>query len=193
MTAEIVQLDSPIDALYLIHKALRIEAERAEQAVEHLEIGGSFKPFQRVFYRWAMTLSAYFEAEETSLMALLPDVSLAWKKAASAAGQLMDRMEALQTYLQAEIGKTMVIARTKRHLFGRVALLRILQEDLLEDEEERLLPALRAQLSEARQLEMIRPLLIDQDAAQHAAMPKWIAQDVTAPERQALAALTVRL
>jgi hypothetical protein len=50
MTADIAPLTSPIDALLLIHNALRTEAERAEQTVEHLEVGSSFKAFQPVFY-----------------------------------------------------------------------------------------------------------------------------------------------
>jgi hypothetical protein len=59
MTTTIAHLESPIDALYFSHNALRTEAERAEQAVEHLEIGSSFEVLQRVFYRWALALSAY--------------------------------------------------------------------------------------------------------------------------------------
>ena len=72
MIPAIAQLDSPIDAMSLIHTALRIEAERVEQVVEHLEIDGSFKPFQRLFYRWAIALSSHLEAEEIALTALCP-------------------------------------------------------------------------------------------------------------------------
>ena len=78
------------------------------------------------------------------------------------ARQLLERLEALQTYLQTEISKTMVIARTKRQLCGRVALARLLQEDLIEG---CLLPVLRTRLSAARQWEILRWLLINQDAA----------------------------
>jgi hypothetical protein len=46
MTTDSIPLASPIDALYLIHRALRTEAERAEQTVQHLEVGSSFKAFQ---------------------------------------------------------------------------------------------------------------------------------------------------
>ena len=86
-----------------------------------------------------------------------------------------------------------MIARTKRQLFGRVALARLLQEDLLEDEEVCLLPVLRTRLSEARQWDILRRLLIDQDAEPQDTMVAWIAQDVPAPQRQALASLTTRL
>ena len=193
MTTDIAPLASPIDALCLIHNALRTEAERAEQTVEHLEVGSSFKAFQPVFYHWALVLSTYVEAEERALTTLVPEVAHAWETAAGTARQLLERLEALQTYIQTEIGKTIVIARTKRQLFGRVALARLLQEDLLEDEEACLLPVLRTRLSEARQLEILRLLLIDQDAEPQDTMVAWIAQDVTDLQRQALATLTARL
>jgi len=193
MTTDIAPLASPIDALCLIHNALRTEAERAEQTVEHLEVGSSFKAFQPVFYHWALVLSTYVEAEECALTTLVPEVAYVWETTAGTARQLLERLEALQTYLQTEIGKTMVIARTKRQLFGRVALVRLLQEDLIEDEEVCLLPVLRTRLSEARQWEMLRRLFIDRDAAPQDTMIAWIAQDVTDPQRQALATLTTRL
>jgi hypothetical protein len=78
-----------------------------------------------------------------------------WETTAGTARQLLERLEALQTYIQTEIGKTMVIARTKRQLLGRVALEHLLQEDLIEDEEACLLPVLRTRLSEARQWEQM--------------------------------------
>jgi hypothetical protein len=193
MTPDSTHLAHPIDALYLIHHALRTEAERVEQAVTSLEIGSSFKTFQPIFYRWALALSTYVEAEERVLTALVSEVAHTWEYVAGAARQVLERLEALQTYLQTEIGKTIVIARTKRQLFGWVALARLLQEDLLEDEEVRLLPVLRTQLSEAHQLEILRLLLIDQEAEPPDTMVAWIAEDVTAPERQALASLTTRL
>jgi hypothetical protein len=55
------------------------------------------------------------------------------------------------------------------------------------------LPVLRTRLSEARQWEILRLLLIDQDAEPRDTIVAWIAQDVTAPQRQALATLTTRL
>ena len=129
MTTDIAPLASPIDALCLIHNALRTEAERAEQTVEHLEVGSSFKAFQPAFYHWALVLSTYVEAEERALTALVPEVAHVWETTADTARQLLERLEALQTYIQTELGKTIVIARTKRQLFGRVALARLLQED----------------------------------------------------------------
>jgi len=51
MTTDIAPFASPIDALSLIHNALRTEAEQVEQAVHQLEVGSSFKAFQPIFYR----------------------------------------------------------------------------------------------------------------------------------------------
>jgi hypothetical protein len=193
MLTDIAPLTSPIDALCLIHNALRTKAERAEQTVAHLEVGSSFKAFQPVFYHWALILSTYVEAEERALTALVPELVDAWATTAGTARPLLERLEALQTYLQTEISKTVVIARTKRQLFGRVALARLLQEDLIEDEEACLLPVLWTRLSEARQLEILRRLLIDQDAEPEDTIMAWIAPDITDPERRFLTTLTTRL
>jgi hypothetical protein len=133
------------------------------------------------------------DAEARALTTLVPEAARAVETTLDTASRLLERLEALQAYLQAEIGKTTVIARTKRQLFGRVALARLLQEDLLEDEEVYLLPILRKQLSEAGQLELLRLLLIDQDAELQDTMIAWIAEDVTDPERQLLSTLTSRL
>ena len=186
MTTDSVPLASPIDALYLIHNVLRTEAEQAEQTVEHLEVRSSFKAFQPVFYHWALVLSTSVEAEERALTTLVPEVAHVWETTAGMARQLLERLEALQTYIQTEISKTMVIARTKRQLFGWVALARLLQEDLIEDEEACLLPVLQARLSEARQWDMLHQLFIDQDTEPQDTIVAWIAQDVTDPQRQAL-------
>ena len=138
MTAEITQLNSPIDVMYLIHKALRAEAARVEQAVTRLEIGGSFKPFLPVFYRWATELGYHIDVEEKYMLARFPEAPLC--QDTEAEKRLMERLEDLQTYLHTEIGRTMVIARTRRNLFAKVVALRMVQDDLLEAEEESVLP-----------------------------------------------------
>ena len=61
MTTDSSQLIYPVDAMHLLHKALRTEAAHVEEAVNVLEIGGSFKSFQRAFYRWAMALGYHVE------------------------------------------------------------------------------------------------------------------------------------
>ena len=71
------QCTHPIDAMHLIHKALRVEAVHVEEAVDGLEMGGSFKPFQRAFYRWAMALGYHVEVEDHYFTTWFPDTPLA--------------------------------------------------------------------------------------------------------------------
>jgi hemerythrin-like domain-containing protein len=191
MTAEITQLNSPIDVMYLIHKALRAEAARVEQAVTRLEIGGSFKPFLPVFYRWATELGYHIDVEEKYMLTRFPEAPLC--QDTEAEKRLMERLEDLQTYLHTEIGRTMVIARTRRNLFAKVVALRMVQDDLLEAEEESVLPVLRQQLSTAQQLDIARHLLIDAEAQEAGELLEWVGQDLTATERHLLAEFTADL
>jgi transcriptional regulator with XRE-family HTH domain len=187
-TTEISQLQHPIDAMYLIHKALRAEAERVEEAVNQLEIGGSFKPFQRAFYRWAMALGYHIAIEDQYITTWLPDTLLAKDKEAGE-GHVMEMLEDLQTYLQVELGRTIVIPRTQRQLRGKVIALGIVQDDLLEEEEASVLPVIRQHMSEVQQLEFVRHLLIDAEAEEQGEILDWVAQDLTATEQQLLADL----
>ena len=91
MTVEITQLHQPIDVMYFIHRALRAEAERVEQAVTRLEIGGSFKPFLPVFYRWATALGYHMDVEEQHILARVPDAPL--RQDTDAEKRLMERLK----------------------------------------------------------------------------------------------------
>jgi len=53
MTVEITTLEQPIDAMYLIHKALRGEADRTVELARSLETGGSLQAFKLAFTAWA--------------------------------------------------------------------------------------------------------------------------------------------
>ena len=46
MVNEITEIGSPIEVMYLVHKALRAEAERAEEMAGRLVGGGSLRPFK---------------------------------------------------------------------------------------------------------------------------------------------------
>ena len=63
MPPEIIPLDHPIDVMRLIHKAIRAEARVTRRAAEQLEMGGNFKSFTQIFYRWAMALEYHEETE----------------------------------------------------------------------------------------------------------------------------------
>lgn len=187
-TTDSSQLTYPIDAMYLIHKALRTEAACVEEAVNALELGGSFKPFQRAFYRWAMALGYHMEVEDHYFTTWLADPLLVQEQEA---GQrhVMAMLEDLQTYLHEELGRMIVIPRTQRQLRGKVIALGIVQDDMLEDEEACVLPVIRQHISAVQQWELIRQLLVDAEAEEQRDMPDWVAQDLTATEQQWLAAL----
>jgi hypothetical protein len=101
-------------------------------------------------------------------------------------------LEDLQMCLHEELGRTIVIPRTQRQLIGKVIALLIAQADLLEEEEERLLPVLRQHLGEAEQLEIARCLLFDPESEDEHWMLDWVAQHLTEAERHALAAVVAR-
>jgi hypothetical protein len=191
MPTEITQLDHPIDVMYLIHKAIRAEARRARQAAEQLEIGGNFKPFMDDFYRWAMALGYHEEAEYKYVLPLLSHMPPA-RSNEMGHKELLAGLEDLQMCLHEELGRTIVIPRTQRQLCGKVIALLIAQADLLEEEEESLLPVIRQHIDKATQLEMARHLLIDPESDDERWMLDWVAQNISEAERHALADLVAR-
>lgn len=191
MTVEITQLDQPIDVMYLIHNAIRAEARRTRQAAEQLEMGGNFKPFLQVFYRWAMALGYHEETEYRHVIPFLPKSPPA-RHNEIGHKELLEGLEDLQACLHEELGRTVVIPRTQRQLFGKVIALLIAQADLLEEEEEVILPVIRQHISEEQQLEMARRLLLDLEGDDERWILDWVAQNVTDTERQVLAELVAR-
>ena len=63
MTAEITTLERPIDAMFLIHKALRGEADRTVEQARSLEDGCSLQGFKLVFTAWATAVVYHAEKE----------------------------------------------------------------------------------------------------------------------------------
>lgn len=191
MTGELTPLESPIDVMYLIHRALRGEAARVERVVEQLGEGSNLQPFKRAFYRWVIAVGHHAEVEDTHMTALVPDSPPAQDNEA-AHRRLEGLLEEVQTCLNEEIGRTLLIARTQRHLYGRVVMARIAQDDDLEEEEAFVLPLIRQRLSEAQQLAIARRLLIDQDAEDKGWILDWVARELTPTEQQWLAGLVAR-
>src|SRR5215510_10453428 len=150
MITDIAQLESPIDAMFLIHQALRAEAARVEQVVSQLQEGSTLQPFRHAFYRWTMALAYHADTEDACMTILLLDFPAA-RECELAHQHLADRLEDVQHCLTEEIGRTMLIARTQRHLFGFVVQARIAQDDHLEEEEAFILPVVRRQLSAEQQ------------------------------------------
>jgi hypothetical protein len=229
MTEEIIRLGSPIDAMYLIHQALRAEAARMEKMTAELEVGGSLQPFRLAFNFWAVALGYHAEAEDKYMTAPLANCPPARDNEEEHAGlgqrlqemaecmdpddtrelaqrvrvamaslneeqhkELTQKLEDVMAVLNEEIGKTRLIDRTKRHLFGRIVALRIAQDDHLDNEEAFVLPVVRQRMSEAEQMEVARRLLIDEDSQTPRWIVDWVTRELSPGERCLLAGLEAR-
>jgi hypothetical protein len=100
--------------------------------------------------------------------------------------ELTERLEDVMAVLNEEIGKTRLIERTKRHLYGRVVALRIAQDDHLDNEEAFVLPVVRERMSEAQQAEVARHLLVDEAAQDPLWIEDWVVRDLTSGEKRLL-------
>jgi hypothetical protein len=207
MTGEITTLEQPIDAMYLIHKALRGEADRTVEQARCLEDGDSLQSFKLAFTAWATAIIYHAEKEVGTAMSKSADES---RRAAShdlverAKWALLEKEDAeyvrllegaqeVMTVLEEDIGATSIISRTKQHLYGQVIALRVAQEDHLETEEAMVLPLIRENFSPERQLEIVGLLLIDPDADDRRWVIDWISKYLTPKENKLLLALESRI
>lgn len=207
MTAEISTLEQPIDAMFLIHKALRGEADRTVELARCLEDGSSLQPFKLAFTAWATAIMYHAEREvgtemtksvdETRKAAAIDPVErVKWavlEKEDAEYARLLDRVMEVMTVLEEDIGTTSIISRTKQHLYGQVIALRVAQEDHLETEEVMVVPLLKENLSPECQLEVIASLLVDHEADDKRWVIDWISQDLTPNENELLLGLESRI
>ena len=103
--------------------------------------------------------------------------------------ELMERLEDVLAVLDGEIGRTRVIARTRRHLYGKIVALKICQDDHLESEEAFVLPEVRERMSVAQQLDLARRLLIDEGSDNAEWVYDWVHRNVGPQQQQQLAYL----
>ena len=103
--------------------------------------------------------------------------------------ELMERLEDVLACLDDEIGRTRVIARTRRHLYGKIVALKICQDDHLESEEAFVLPEVRERLSVAQQLELARRLLVDEGSDSPEWVFDWVARRIGSEKRAQLSQL----
>jgi hemerythrin-like domain-containing protein len=191
MSRHVIAVESPIDAMSLLHDALRAEAAHVERLVSQLQEGSTLQPFRQAFYRWTMALAYHADTEDTYIAPLLPDVTAA-RDCELAHQRLADRLEEVQQCLTEEIGRTMLIARTQHQLFGAVVLARIAQDDHLEEEEAFILPVIRRQLSTTQQ-EVVGHLLIDQEAEDPRWHLDWLRETLPPREGQFLVDLAAQI
>ena len=188
MGQEIIRLEHPIDVMYLIHSALRTEAAELEESIRRLESEDSLQLIHLDFTKWAAALMFHAEQEDQYMTPLLADCEPARDGEREHAG-LVERLEDVVRVLDEEIGKTKLIARTQRHLFGAVVALRIAQDDHLESEEAFVLPVVWERLDETQQLDIARYLLIDENSANRRWSLDWMTQRLNPAEREALVGL----
>ncbi len=200
MTVEITTLEQPIDAMYLIHKALRGEADRTVALAKHLECGCSLQPFKLAFTAWATAIMYHAEKEVGTKMSKFVDESrraavdcpverVKWallEKEDDEYARLLEGVMDVMSVLEEDIGATSLIPRTKQHLYGQVIALQVAQEDHLETEEAMVLPLIRECLSIECQSEAVGALLIDRDADDENWVIDWISQDLTPKENELL-------
>ena len=70
---EVNSSECPIDGMYLIHKALRVEAGRVEEMARTLKEGDSLQPIIGAFNLWAAALAFHAEQEDANMTGLMPD------------------------------------------------------------------------------------------------------------------------
>ena len=212
MTAEFTALESPLDAIRLIHKALRSRGAMVAQIAEQAGAESSLQAFRCAFDSWVSGLLYFFEQEDALMspaaleaessrpgaksVSQLEPGSLAQnvkREMAAANGrghlELTEMLEEVLTVLNGEIQRTSIIQRTRQHLCQRVLSLRLALDDHLEDEETFLLPMLRRSMSEDRQREVVRRLLYDEESPEPLWIMNWVAEALTPEERQLLAGL----
>ena len=191
MPEEVTRLEGPIDVEPLIHKALRDGARQLQTIVWRMEPGDRLQPFRAAFASWATALEYHAAAEEELLTSTMTDSPIA-RKMESEHRLIEQRLEDLLGCLNEEIGRTSVIARTQRHLFERVTALLTTLDEHIEEEEDTFLPLLRQQLSEDRQLEVARRMMIDEAAEEPQWLMDWVATALSPGERDLLAQLVAR-
>ena len=197
MTVEITTLEQPIDAMYLIHKALRGEAERTVELARSLETGCSLQAFKLAFTAWATAIVYHADEEVGTEMSKFVDESskaavdcpverVKWallEKEDSEYHRLLEGVMDVMTVLEEDIGATSVMPRTKQHLYGQVIALRVAQEDHLETEEAMVIPMIRGNLSVECQLEAVGALLIDHESDDQSWVIDWVYSELNPAEQ----------
>ena len=73
MDEEITRLDSPIDVMYLFHKAFRAHSMHTEDLAAQGQEGGDLSEFREAFGAWGKLLLYHATAEDKYMTAPLTD------------------------------------------------------------------------------------------------------------------------
>lgn len=102
---------------------------------------------------------------------------------------LLEKLEDVLDVLNVDIGKKSLIARTHRHLYGKVVALRICQDDHFESEEYLVLPEIETHLSPDQKNTLINRLLIDNDSDDPHWVLDWMKTRSSSKEKEVLDSL----
>ena len=107
--------------------------------------------------------------------------------------ELTWKMQEVEDYLRQAIGEDRVVARTRRHLYGLVMTLRILEFDHFENEEAFVVTEVRERMTVDQQMEVARHLLIDDKSKNPRWIIDWLVNELDSDDRKLLAELESRL
>lgn len=191
MAEETTVIDSPIDVMFLLHKASLGMTAHMETLASGLEDGGDVREFAAILHFWARLLRYHVEAGDAYVTQPLVVCKAARANEAEhallvkQAGELI----CLVTGCDGGLDDRVVSDRTRRHVYGQVVALRVAEFDHFENEETFVLPVVRERMTDTQQLEIAGRLLIDEGSEDPRWIMEWLAADLSAPGRALLEAL----
>jgi hemerythrin HHE cation binding domain-containing protein len=191
MTMDITYCDSPIDIMYLIHKALRAEEAEVTRRARQLGTVDTLATFVPALHQWARTLEEHARIEDVYMTPLLPMRSVVQDNEVEHQ-RLTTLFRELASFLQAFPPLTAVTPRLQRPVLSHIITLGVEHDDHLESEEDLVLPLVRQQLSEDQQCALVRRLVCAGGNQEAGTIGSWITAALTTAEQQALATLLTR-
>ena len=198
MAREISIIDSPIDVMFLLHKAFLAMTARVETLAAGLELGGDLQEFTAKLHHWVKLLRYHAEAGDLYVTQPLAECKAARANEAEhaalvqQAGELIglvSRCDAGGSDDSAMLAESKVAARARRHVYSRIVALRVAELDHFENEEVFVLPVVRERMTDVQQLGIARRLLIDEESEDPRWIMEWLAAELSPPGRALLAAM----
>jgi hypothetical protein len=121
MVEEIKKLESPIDVMFLMHKALSAEALKVERIIQNYEPGTSLQPFVSAFNEWATALMYHADVEDEYMTLPLPNFQPARDNETEHAelhalgGDLVALLEDQKIDFKARVQKVMAALTEEQH------------------------------------------------------------------------------
>ncbi len=185
-----IPLNHPIDAMVLIHSALRREAQRMERCVDGVEIRDNTQPFSQACRNWLRCLGYHAAIEDTYMTPLLPHLQSTQANEAAHLTLVHMGEELLRDLYP--LTSVSITLPTQYRLYQKIVALRMAQDDHFQLEETTILPIIRQQIDEEQQLELTRHLLFDPHVPNDGWVIDWVARNASVTERQLLVDLEKR-